>query len=422
MICYNDDNTKNKKVLVVEERDNMIKNKLKQTNVVFTCIVALVAVNILSFVLIYRETNEFLSSLPRQNEATTYQQRIEQLSLLGGPTKDETVNITAETAGSVLGADQRVSLSGNIYYSTLANGERSNKWAVVIHGFMMTGDLMANAVGQMYLDQGYNVLAPDLRGAGSSKGKTGMGYSESLDIWDWLTFLNTNYSVDEVIVHGISLGGATTLQLWSQKDQGRDLASQKVVGLVDDCGYTSMTGIIDGLLTLPDGIQELGELLNLPELPSLYDLIGYDNVKKFLISFVGVGLNEGNFDYYQDTFAAGRVFSDVPILIIHGTDDTTVPYSNSVTVVNEAKKRNLKTTFWSVEGQPHAFIVAGINKQQYRNQVINFVNEVTKNPIDSSQLPSNNGDSSNTVIAITSKVEELFNGMLDIIRQIFPKR
>ena len=321
----------------------------------------------------------------------------------------------------MLGADQRVSLSGNIYYSTLANGERSNKWAVVIHGFMMTGDLMANAVGQMYLDQGYNVLAPDLRGAGSSKGKTGMGYSESLDIWDWLTFLNTNYSVDEVIVHGISLGGATTLQLWSQKDQGRDLASQKVVGLVDDCGYTSMTGIIDGLLTLPDGIQELGELLNLPELPSLYDLIGYDNVKKFLISFVGVGLNENNFDYYQDTFAAGRAFSDVPILVIHGTDDTTVPYSNSVTVINEAKKRNLKTTFWSVEGQPHAFIVAGINKQEYRNQVINFINDVTKNPIDSSQLPSTGGSTGNILTDIVSTVGDLFNGLLDIIKQIFPK-
>ena len=398
-----------------------MNNKGKQRCGVFACVVALVIMNIFSFVLIYKETNEFLSSISKQNEVVTYQQRVEQLSLLEGPTKDETVNITAETAGSVLGYDQRVSLSGNIYYAELANGERSNKWAVLIHGFMMTGDLMASAVGQMYLDQGYNVLAPDLRGAGNSQGKTGMGYSESLDIWDWLTFLNTNYSVDEIIVHGISLGGATTLQLWSQKDQGRDLASQHVVGLVDDCGYTSMTGIIQGLLATPDGINKLAEILNLPELPSLYDLIGEENVKKFLIHFVGVGLSESNFDYYQDTFAAGRVFSDVPMLIIHGTDDTTVPYNNSVTVINEAKNRNLKTTFWSVEGQPHAFIVAGINKQEYRNQVINFVNEVTKNPIDSSKLPSTGGDSGDVVTNIVSTVGDLFNGLLDIIKQIFPK-
>lgn len=398
-----------------------MNNKGKQRYGVFACVVALVIMNIFSFVLIYKETNEFLSSISKQNEVVTYQQRVEQLSLLEGPTKDETVNITAETAGSVLGYDQKVSLSGNIYYAELVNGERSNKWAVLIHGFMMTGDLMASAVGQMYLDQGYNVLAPDLRGAGNSQGKTGMGYSESLDIWDWLTFLNTNYSVDEIIVHGISLGGATTLQLWSQKDQGRDLASQHVVGLVDDCGYTSMTGIIQGLLATPDGINKLAEILNLPELPSLYDLIGEENVKKFLIHFVGVGLSESNFDYYQDTFAAGRVFSDVPMLVIHGTDDTTVPYNNSVTVINEAKNRNLKTTFWSVEGQPHAFIVAGINKQQYRNQIINFVNEVTKNPIDSSQLPSIGGDSGNMVTDIVSTVGDLFNGLLDIIKQIFPK-
>ena len=120
---------------------------------------------------------------------------------------------------------------------------------------MMSGESMANAIGQVYLDYGYNILAPDLRGAGNSGGETGMGFLESLDIWDWLTYLNTNYNVDEVIVHGLSLGGATTLQLWSQKDQGRDLESQHVVGLIDDCGYTSMTGIIQGLLGTVEGID-----------------------------------------------------------------------------------------------------------------------------------------------------------------------
>lgn len=159
-----------------------MKNKVKQRYIAFTCIVVLVIVNIFSFVLIYKETNKFLSAIASQKEKVTYQQRVEQLRSLDGPTKDETVNITAETAGNVLGLDQRVLLSGNVYYADLANGKRSNKWAIVIHGFMMTGELMANAVGQMYLDQGYNVLAPDLRGAGNSQGKTGMGYLESLDI------------------------------------------------------------------------------------------------------------------------------------------------------------------------------------------------------------------------------------------------
>ena len=103
-----------------------MKNKVRQRYMAFSCVVALVIVNIFSFVLIYKETNEFLGSIAKPSEAVTYQQRVEQLSLLGGPTKDETVNITAETAGSVLGSNQRVSLSGNIYYADMATNEGEN--------------------------------------------------------------------------------------------------------------------------------------------------------------------------------------------------------------------------------------------------------------------------------------------------------
>lgn len=38
-----------------------------------------------------------------------------------------------------------------------------------------------------------------------------MGYLESLDVWDWLTYLNKNYDCEEIFVHGVSLGGATTV-------------------------------------------------------------------------------------------------------------------------------------------------------------------------------------------------------------------
>ena len=278
---------------------------------------------------------------------------------------------------------------------------------------------MANAIGQVYLDYGYNILAPDLRGAGNSGGETGMGFLESLDIWDWLTYLNTNYNVDEVIVHGLSLGGATTLQLWSQKDQGRDLESQHVVGLIDDCGYTSMTGIIQGLLGTVEGIDLLADVLNLVGVQSLYTLIGEDNIRNFLIDSVGVGLNSSNFAKNQDTFAAGRVFSNVPILVIHGTDDPIVPYSNSTTVINEANNRGLDATLWSVEGQTHAFIVAGIENQEYRNHVIEFINKVSNDPNGIVSPPSGNNE---TILnQLVQKIDDLYNEILTMIKQLFSK-
>lgn len=386
--------------------------------IILVAIIVLFIGSLFTFVFIYKGNNDIKTTNTISNES--YQDDSSKISLFGSLKKDETVNITAETASATSGSDYRISLSGNIYYATTSTGERSNKWVILIHGFMMNGESMANAVGQVYLDYGYNILAPDLRGAGNTGGKTAMGFVESLDIWDWLTYLNSNYDVGEVIVHGLSLGGATTLQLWSQKDQGRDLESQKVVGLVDDCGYTSMTGILQGLLATPDGIVELAEILNLPQPQSLYNIIGENNIKNFLMNYVGVGLNFNNFDKNQDAFASARTFSNVPILVIHGTEDTIVPYSNSTTVMSEASSRGLSATLWAVEGQPHAFIVAGINSQEYRNHVVDFINKVSKNPTGNVSNSSNgNSNTQDTINQVVQLIDGLFNQMLNTIKQFF---
>ena len=138
----------------------------------------------------------------------------------------------ATTAGKLSGDKYKVKLSGNIYYADLdSNGNpTSNKWVVLVHGFMMNGQAMADAVGQMYLEQGFNILAPDLRGFGKSEGSVAMGYLESLDVWDWLTYLNQQYpnNCDEIVVHGVSLGGATTVFLSGLQVNGQTIKDKHV--------------------------------------------------------------------------------------------------------------------------------------------------------------------------------------------------
>ena len=121
----------------------------------------------------------------------------------------------------------------------------------------------------------------------------------------------------------------------------------------------------------------------------------------------------------KDTFAAGRVFSNVPILVIHGTDDPIVPYSNSTTVINEANNRGLDATLWSVEGQTHAFIVAGIENQEYRNHVIEFINKVSNDPNGIVSPPS--GDNETILNQLVQKIDDLYNEMLTMIKQLFSK-
>ena len=98
----------------------------------------------------------------------------------------------------------------------------------------MNGQAMADSLGQMYLDRGYNVLAPDSRGYGSSGGSVAMGYVESLDVWDWLTYLNNTYGdkCQKIIVHGVSLGGATTVFASGLEINGKTMKDQHVIAQV----------------------------------------------------------------------------------------------------------------------------------------------------------------------------------------------
>lgn len=181
----------------------------------------------------------------------------------------KTLTLKSYTVCETIGGDYCLSdngLSANVYISD-AN---SNKWAVLLHGVNMTGKQIYSTLGEMYTSQGYNVIAPDLRGAGNSKGKVAMGYLESLDTYDWIKDLNTNYArygvnskPETIVVHGVSLGSATTLQLATNPDiasasggvYSANLTELNVKGFVDDCGYASMTGIITGMLSLGDSSQ-----------------------------------------------------------------------------------------------------------------------------------------------------------------------
>ena len=150
-------------------------------------------------------------------------------------------------------------LSANVY----VHDEESTKWVVLLHPFMTNGSVMYGVLGETYKELGYNVLAPDSRGFGNSSGKVAMGYLESLDTYDWLLDLHYNYEKrygvknqpDTIIIHGISLGATTTLQLATNPDIAAledNLTKLGVKAFYDDGGYTSMDGLIKDILVNQD--------------------------------------------------------------------------------------------------------------------------------------------------------------------------
>ena len=394
----------------------------------------------------------------------------------------------------------------NLNARTYIVDENSDKWAVIIHPFMTSGSIMYMAVGEMYTSQGFNVVAPNLRGFGGSSGSVAMGYLESLDVYDWFKDLNENYSrygvtkaPETIVVHGMSLGAATTLQLATNPDiaaaQGapytKNLTQLHVKGFVDDCGYTSMTGIITGMLTMGDmtqitsmlgslGIDEaefmkefsqLTEKLNIegfekfnfsteqiknfdtiellatmqdfvtkfneletqfsqiengnpnvsipgldqsainaliskysqydwesviqtiPQMdgghitsdvdwskyisaiqPKITDTSSVTNglISEVLREIIGVGLTEENYDKYSNSFSEGRHFpAGSKVMIIHGTGDTMVPHNNAdIVAANVANGVLLHK--WDVPAAPHAFVLMGMNKDNYSSLVNKF--------------------------------------------------
>lgn len=388
-----------------------------------------------------------------------------------------------------------VDLKAKVYI----NDPNSTKWVVLVHGNMMSGEAMANAVGSMYADQGVNILAPDLRGFGDSKGSVAMGYLEALDVHDWLVKLNNTKKVTDVIVHGVSLGGATTLQLWNLKGStaGVSIDNLKVKGIVDDCGYTSMKGIITGMfsaLDLSSGNLDLSGITDVlsdiglskeqvsgfssvfdsyekylpqlegieegynqdingwmedvteyaeqgknaicstnPELPfcmssanskakvtltGLGDSLNLDSIldgliETALIDLVGVGLTKENFAINQDSFHSSRIAAPINgILIIHGTADTTVPYSNAGVVEQYARSKGVnKIQTYYPSGQPHAFIVIGSNKDEYTKHVQNFAKDILGTKGYSGGSSSSGGGIIGTISNVFSKITSFFKGL-----------
>ncbi|GAY72145.1 hydrolases of the alpha/beta superfamily [Lentilactobacillus kosonis] len=106
----------------------------------------------------------------------------------------------------------------------------------------------------MFHQLGYNVLLPDARGHGDSQGNyIGFGWPERLDYDKWIAqVIHRQGSDSQIVVFGVSMGGATTMMV-----SGTKLPSQ-VKAFVEDCGYTSANDEI---------VYQAKQLYHLPAVP-----------------------------------------------------------------------------------------------------------------------------------------------------------
>ena len=176
--------------------------------------------------------------------------------------------------------------------------ETSHRYVVGCHGYGSIPQLMSNSTIKFY-EMGYNVLVPAARAHEQSGGTyVSMGWLERKDIVDWVNMLVEQDSEAEIVLYGISMGGATVMMT-----AGEELRSN-VKCIIEDCGYSSVWDEFAG---------QLDELFGLPTFPVL------DAAS--LVSQVRAG-----FGFKEASAVEQLKRASVPMLFIHGEDDTFVPY------------------------------------------------------------------------------------------------
>ena len=121
-------------------------------------------------------------------------------------------------------------LKGVYYHAVQPKGVT----VIMMHGYNHTGIGQFGYDCMFYLKNGCDVLLPDQRACGKSEGKyITFGVRESNDCADWCYRINEEYKPESIILHGISLGGATVMMALSEQ------LPDNVKGVVEDCGFTS---------------------------------------------------------------------------------------------------------------------------------------------------------------------------------------
>ncbi len=117
------------------------------------------------------------------------------------------------------------------------NPENTNVWVIVIHGWTNVKREVSSYAMEHY-KRGFNVLIPDLRGHGNSESKfVSMGWLDRLDIVDWTQSLAKENPKAKIILHGVSMGAATTMMTTGEK------LPENVVLAIEDCGFMGVKEI-----------------------------------------------------------------------------------------------------------------------------------------------------------------------------------
>ena len=219
----------------------------------------------------------------------------------------------------------------------------TKRTAVIVHGYTDNAIRMFH-IGYLYNHElDYNVLLPDLRYTGLTEGDAiQMGWLDRKDVLQWIDVVPALFGDSlQAVVHGISMGAATTMMVSGEK------TPEYIRCFVEDCGYTSVWDQF---------AKELKAQFHLPAFPLLYTASWFCQLQ-----------NGWNF---KEASALKQVAKcPKPMFFIHGDKDDYVP-TRMVYPLYDAKPEPKE--LWIVPGAEHAASYRILPKE-YTMKVKDFV-------------------------------------------------
>jgi len=174
-----------------------------------------------------------------------------------------------------------------------------------------------------YKEAGFDVFLFDLRGHGQSGGDHfGLGILEQNDVRDIVELLiEQGFKPGHIGIHGTSYGASIALLASAQIDE--------IAAVIADSAFSNIRDVIGG------------ELERQTDLPSAFAEILLPGLR-----LLGLMIYSLDIDESAPENVIGRI-SPRPILLIHGTEDTIIPYEHAKILKAAAGK---STKLWAIPG------------------------------------------------------------------------
>lgn len=204
------------------------------------------------------------------------------------------------------------------------------KWnggaVILLHG---VADTRAGVAGHamFLLQNGYATLLPDARGHGESGGDSiTYGWKERHDVKQWSEWLHSTKHTERLYGLGESMGAAILIQA--------SVVEPRFHAIVAECSFSSFRDVAYYRVAQLAGFEQRAEWMFAPliEPAFLYTRTRY------------------HVDLDQSSPVGALRFSHTPVLLIHGTADSNIPFSHSQVL---GRTRPANTELWLVSGAVH---------------------------------------------------------------------